>query len=243
MVSWGSFLLGLGLGAMAVEAFFSSPAISFLTAEETRKIIGEDIDGFIASLTPSDLSARHALSVRDYMHSSMQSVLNYTPQQEKRIRRLVDAIKYSNVPLEKYGMDPSKFRAMPWKFALARYEDEYPHTRGDVIFLSPNVLTKTDLQLQSTLLHEQIHVYQKKHPQDVRAFLELMGYQEVGRRSMDPLLRANPDLDGIVYQDRQGNISGLQYRSKTPASIDDVVGDAQNEHPLEQIAYIVSRDR
>lgn len=236
------FAAGIGVVALA-EAFTRGPSITFLNKAQTAELLRADADGFVAGLSPADLHARKAQTNLDYLSKAIASAMEYTIRQQDRITRLIDTIQYDQVPLEQYGMSPSKFKAIPWTIALATYEDEYPHTRGAVIFLSPDVLTKTDRQLQKTLIHEQVHVYQKMYPEDVRSFVHVMGYREAGPTSMDPRLRANPDLDRTVYRGRNGEMSGLRYRSKAPASIDDVQGDPKDEHPFEMIAYVVSQER
>ena len=53
------------------------------------------------------------------------------------------------------------------------YENGLPHTRGDIIILNKNkFMINSDIKNMKTLIHEQVHVYQKKYSNELNYYLK-----------------------------------------------------------------------
>ena len=53
------------------------------------------------------------------------------------------------------------------------------------------------------------------------------------------LVRANPDLDNWIYENKEGKLMMYKYNSANPNGINDVTKTTEYEHPYEMISYII----
>jgi hypothetical protein len=148
-------------------------------------------------------------------------------------------------PESKWKIDADALAELPWVFAKIEgtaYEDGLPHTRApNVIFLASGTLRSKNASLKRTLLHEKIHVYQRAYPEKTAALVRDAGYVNTGkRRNTVPLARANPDLDEWIYEDEAAKPMISVYQNDGPASVSDVHGAPQHEHPYEAMAWDVA---
>jgi hypothetical protein len=133
-------------------------------------------------------------------------------------------------------------------------ENGFPHTHGTSIFIPEHMLKNKSITLK-TMVHEFVHVYQRTNPVKTHNLLSHWGYTPVCHvaqfRKNNYLLRANPDLNDLIYMDKEGNIEFMKFTSCTPSSILDVtnvkiggehstVRDSIHEHPFEYMAYTLS---
>ena len=187
----------------------------FLSRAQTKNFLDADADGFIARLSPWDLEARHVRTRDEYLEKAIKSAGTFTDEECALLRREVrraDAF-----------LKGTRYDGLPWRFAKASYEEGLPHTRGGVIFL-PGAVDA------STLVHERVHVVQKRKGPSIPP-----GY--VLSELFYKTIRANPDTDGRVWL-FNGVPADAYYRSPNPSGIMDVV--QQEEHPFEAEAYAVS---
>ena len=128
-----------------------------------------------------------------------------------------------------------------WKFALIGdiYEEGFPHTRTDIIFLSPKIFNYNDTDLITVLIHESIHIYQRYNKTEMNKYLNNKGYKVSRRRDSEVFIRANPDLDEYIYKDKKGDELLYLYKSSMPNGINDIIPN-KNEHPFETMAYEIS---
>ena len=173
-----------------VENFANSNI--YLTREETATIIKNDSDNYIKSLSPADLYARGVSNSSEYIYKIIDGCLNFTENQIDKLN------KCSKIARDFFD---NKYR---WKFALIDeiYEDGFPHTRMDIVFISPKIVNYTDDNLIKILIHESIHIYQRYNKKEINDYLREKGYSVSRRRDSEPLIRANPDLDEYIYKDR-----------------------------------------
>ena len=103
------------------------------------------------------------------------------------------------------------------------YEMGLPHTRSDIIFMTPGELNGRNLA--KLLVHEKIHVYQRVYKRRFQNALKTNGYEIVGMRKERKDLHSNPDLDEYIW------------------SKDDEIYDQKGskEHPNEEIADILQK--
>ena len=135
------------------------------------------------------------------------------------------------------------FNKYRWKFALINnvYEDGNPHTREDIIFLSPKIINYSDDTLIEILIHESIHIYQRYNKNEINNYLLLNNYSISRKRETEPLIRANPDLDEYIYKDKNDIEMIYKYSCKNPININDLIKSSNNnEHPFEVMAYEIS---
>lgn len=202
---------------------------------------------FFRYMTPVDLKARGARTKQSYYETYVSSLKSFDFDQKTKITKLVQA---ADDMILRFGC--KRLHVIPWKFArVDDIESDFPHTFGDVIMISANLLqSESSNKLITTLIHEKIHVYQRMYPLETNILVQkVWGYKMFGLRNHFNLARNNPDLNGVVY-----GIKGpvLQmYRSSTPSSISDsdikmvimnriVRSSEQHEHPYERMAYQLS---
>ena len=237
----GLTLLSLILYKKTKKEFFSNPKTRFVKPSKAQAWLLADPDGYISSMSSADLHARQVLSPYEYRLKSSLSVIDLTDIHQHRLLQAVQKANKFFKTYRNFYLDPSIYH-LPWWFIITNgsYEEGLPHTRGKYIFLTPKTLEQPMDLLVITLIHEKIHVYQRLNAISFQQKLIQMGHTIIGKRSDIPLIRANPDLDEYIYQDRSGKNMVLTYTSEKPSSIQDVVDSNGYEHPFEEIAYTIS---
>lgn len=212
------------------ESFSNKNEIVFLNKSETQDFIYRDSDNYIKSLSIYDLFARKVMNTSEYIEKILSSCMDFTDNQMTKIRKCAKIAKsfFNNGYI--------------WKFSLIDkdYEEGFPHTRKDIIFLSPNVIDNNDDELIKILIHESIHIYQR-YNKSINNYLRDNNYTISRRRDTEPLIRANPDLDEYIYLDEYGKEMIYKYKSTRPTGINDIIPN-KNEHPFEKMAYEISED-
>lgn len=229
--------------------------VVFLSVNEIRSFISQDRDNFTKKFSRYDLYARNAHSIEEYVVRSAESACEFTVFEKQLLthasQQADDFFRTRDIP-ELKGSSSKDVATLPWKFAKtcgSSYEQGFPHTRHDIIFLSDRVIhvvngTSNDYErLSRTLVHEKLHVYQRLYPDK----LNMSPYIPVCHRSFvsdNYRLRANPDLDEWVYKLKSSDKPILlAYASDKPSSITDTVVNANHEdgeHPYEIMAYGVA---
>lgn len=198
--------------------------IDFLTKEEARKFMERDEDGYIRNLSIYDLRARNAENNDDYLKVAINSCLEFNETQKNKLRSCaLEALSYFN-------------NNQNWTFALVSntYEEGFPHTRANIIFLSPVILNLNNSELIKTLIHESVHIYQRYNKEAMNDYLYKKGYSI--SRIKDSRVRANPDLDNYIYKNRDGKELVAYYKTENPKGIGDIIL-IEGEHPFEVMAY------
>lgn len=136
---------------------------------------------------------------------------------------------------------------IPWKFLVSSdsLENGFPHTHGDIIVL-PQWFLKKQPNMK-TLLHEKIHIYQRKYPFETHRLLcDIWGFVPVGISYSQDQLRANPDTNQLIYT-YQGKPLQATYKNEA-TEIGDVLYNHskfeipadQRDHPFEVMACVLS---
>ena len=211
-----------------IETFKDDTNI-YLTQEETINFIRNDNDKFISSLSPFDLEARDVRSPQEYMNKIINDCYNFTDSQKTKLNNC------SKIARNFFDNN------YVWKFALIGdvYEEGIPHTRTDIIFLSPKIFNYNETDLITILIHESIHIYQRYNKTEMNKYLKDKSYSVSRRRDSEPFIRANPDLDEYIYKDKNGDELLYLYKSSMPNGINDIIPN-KNEHPFETMAYEIS---
>lgn len=264
------------LGTAQASGAEGAIKVTIVPKEEASLFFLEDADKYVQNMSPSDLYARKVQCQEAYRLQGYYATLQATPEQASIIK---DACGKADAFFHTYTKDQSgettkslndlkdmkmiayfdagKARDLPWSIILVKddYEQGLPHTRGKYIIIHPSLLQKPMKELIGTLIHEKIHVYQRKYSKEDATIegdtspvkltdylVSKMGFVKVKRRSeVSCDIRANPDLDDWVYKDpKTGKDMYLCYKSGNPTGIDDVIGDSREEHPYEYIAYEIA---
>lgn len=222
---------------------YMNPVV-YLSEAVTRDFLLDDVDGYVRSLTAPDLYARKVSSHSAYRERIGGAAIDFSESQKALLDLSTEKADAFLATLKSAYIANELMAPIGWKFALTKddlYEDGYPHTRADVIFISPSLLESNDLV--KTLIHEKIHIYQRAHLARFQKVLADKGYRVIGERKNFPHSRANPDLDPFVYESPKGKRMIALYNSSTPQNITDTQQeDATAEHPFEEVAYTLSSE-
>lgn len=211
---------------------FTENSNIYLNRQESGTFIKEDRDNYIKTLSEYDLIARGVSSSDNYINLVVNECLDFTDSQ-------INKLNNCSIIAKKFFDNKYK-----WKFALINdvYEEGFPHTREDIIFLSPKIINYTDDNLIRILIHESIHIYQRYFKNEINNYLKNNGYTVSRRRDTEPLIRANPDLDEYIYKNKNNQELIYKYKSSNPSGINDIVPNINNEHPYEIMAYEIAEE-
>jgi hypothetical protein len=219
------FLSGINEG-------FEMPNIIFKSKEDIQLFIINDKDEYIKNMTIYDLRARKVKTREEYINIIVTNVLDFNEFQMNKLKRCsIKASEYFNNGKE-------------WKFALisSAYEEGFPHTREDIIFLSPSILNLDDNMLIKTLIHESIHIYQRYNKREIDEYMIKNGFEKIRKKNKGELIRSNPDLDEFIYKDKNGIEMKALYNSENPNGIGDIKISHNMEHPYEYMAYEIAEN-
>lgn len=149
----------------------------------------EHINKYISNLNDTDIHVRDMTNYKKYIYDKI-------PSDFKRI--ITKDIEKINHKLKMY----KNLYDITWKIAILQInvENNLPHTHNDVIFLPHTFLKLDDKPRSDILLHEKIHVFQRKHPiQTHFLYTKYWSVVPYGLRSYEEPLRSNPDINHIVY--------------------------------------------
>ena len=218
--------------------------IHFLSREETIQFFRSDPDGYTDSLTPYDLKALGFDNKIEYIDKSCEDAIDFTLSQKEYVTtccREADVFFMSQLQNRFPYINGEVLATMDWNISLTKgeiYEEGYPHTRMNIIFITPDVINRGCTRI---LIHEKVHVYERLFPSHVEKWMKEMGYKPYKRSNEYRLRRSNPDLDGWVYKDDKGRETIALFKSEQPTGIDDSIylggSDWKFEHPYETLAY------
>ena len=219
-------------------------SIYFLTINEINDIILGDKDHYYSTFYMYDYIARGVKSLNEYLLKIGKSGKELNETQKERLKRIIYEIDTLLVsyPHSYSYFSPQKCSKLKWNIGYTEgrnYEGGLPHTRGDVIMLTNHVLDQNDEDLKGTLLHEKIHIYQKRYKEDTEKYIEEKKYRKWKRREMNDKIRANPDTDDYIYMNSKGEICKTVY-NENPKDLEDTKtypkNSQESEHPLENMA-------
>lgn len=238
---------------------------SYMSAIDTASFLKKDEDKYVQNLSHLDLYARNAKTSNEYIENIQQLSSSFTSDEIHILNKcsiiadnLLRNIKITDINYVKH-INLTHIADIKWIFSKTNshiynksisYENGFPHTRKNIIFLSNNVIENEEDELVKILIHEKIHIYQRNNEQLFKEVIKEMGYIEL----TDEIIynnyeliekikykRSNPDINNKIYRNiKTGEVSICIYTSDKPSSITDVTGNMYNEHPYEEIAYELS---
>lgn len=219
----------------------NEPFIYFLNDEDINYFIMEDYDDYIKNLSDADLSARKQSSDLDYQLNILENVYELNNQEKMYMTNKIK-IAYKLLKKEKYYLNPNIIDKISWNIAFIKdevLENAFPHTRDDIIFLSSLDLNKSNNYMIETLIHEFIHIYQRKFPEIMENYLKDYGYKFIRTSTYKDNVRSNPDIDNKIYE-LNGKLMITSYNSLHPNDINDCI-NLDFEHPNEDMANSIAK--
>lgn len=212
--------------------------IKFLNKDELYNELEQDNDNYLKNLNTANLTLRNVKSIDDYLIILENSCYTLSSLEKLKIYYNYWKIKNKIDNIQCIGIDNNKLKNLKFKvgcFTGKEYEFGFPHTRSDIIVLNYNNLY--DNNLDKTILHELIHIYQKKYPEDIQAYLNFYNFTKISAFKNNN--RMNPDITNEIYKNNdltyQCNIS---YNNKISCTNN----DSKFEHPYEYMAYTISEN-
>ena len=198
---------------------------------------------FYENFKEIDLRVRKVRNINEYILNIKKDVCNFSLSEKIR---LFNCCRIANEKIYKKNyewFDGKKAYNIEWKFGCVDryYENGFPHTVNGVIILSKLLLNNyTDKQLIGTLIHEKIHLYQKKYKDDITEYLDHNKIVYYKKREENDNIRVNPDTDNLIYKNNNENFYyGAKFKD-SPNNLNDVFyynNNSKYEHPYEQMAY------
>ena len=225
-----------------IEGFANS---IYLSKNETATFLIRDEDEYISSMSMPDLYARKVKTHAEYREKLGPTSIEFLETEKVLIDECIDSANIFFKNLKSPYIDNNMINKLYWKFALTNsrdYEEGFPHTRQDIIFITPSLLEMSKDTIITTIIHEKIHVYQRMYPELFRASLKTAGYVQLRERKTEPLARSNPDIDEFIYLSPKSEEMIALYNSDKPTSIMDIKYSKISEHPYEEIAYAIAAE-
>jgi len=223
-----------------IKYLYNDGTAQFLTMNESKNALTNN-NSFLDGLSGNDLIARKVDSLSDYKQRIKESCVQITDEQQVMIRNITTVLQSFLNTVDEPWFNIKQMTVMPWRFIFTKgslYEYGLPHTVGNNIVLNIDHLDDL-VYLKSTILHEQIHVYQRAYPEIVKTFASMNGYVLTGDKdySTDECKASNPDISNDLYL-KNGVPTDAIYEPCPPINITDTKHDHDyTKHPSEEMAY------
>jgi hypothetical protein len=222
------------------ETYRSDSPINFLSLQQTKHLLETDFDGYGSSLNLTNLKACGVSDFPDLISKWSRSAMGWTLPQQEKLKEAIKIVEHTITTRASILPTKKQLSDIEWNFACTihpYYLDGLSHTRGDIIFLSDKVVSQSSVKsLAGILLHEKIHIWQRKFPEDMKAWIAQKGFEATHRVFDDSLERSNPDTNGIIYKDL-----GVKFTSLNPLDLHSVKYNSSRDHPHEQMAYEIQK--
>lgn len=237
-------LINLLLNNKYIEKY--NDKIIFLDSGSLFNILIENNDNYYQTFFENDFKVRNIKNMNEYFEMIQLSVANFSIEEIKKIKKCIKNADLFFKKINYEWFNGGKCINLQWKLGCIKdklYENGLPHTRGDIIILTKKHLSEySEKKLTNTLIHEKVHVYQKKFKLDAEKYIINNKYKKIKKRDTNDNVRANPDLDNWIYKDAQNNINSAIY-NENPVSVEDIKYIPQNyqmfEHPYENMAILI----
>lgn len=220
--------------------------IYFLNSNELYNILKSDKDDYYKTFYNNDFKTRNIKNIDEYINIIKNSV--YEPNEEEK-GKIKNCIIDANNRLQKINFNwfnGNKAKELPWNIGCIKgknYENGLPHTRENIILLPKEDINENSIKkLTDTLIHEKVHIYQKVYSNDVEKYINEYNFKIIKKRDNNDNIRANPDLNNIIYKDNNNNTYKATYINN-PKNIEDIkyspINEQSYEHPYEKMAIFI----
>jgi hypothetical protein len=223
--------------------------IKFFNKDDTITFFINDVDDYLKNLNSYDIKALDSSSHNDYLQKSIKDAKNFTEaEKQKLISACKEADNFFRTKLNIKHVDNNILANMPWTLAKTSgkyYEEGYPHTRNDIIFITDDVIKSPLKYLIRVLIHEKVHVYSRLYPDLMQEWNTYHGFKRYKPLKNYKYVRSNPDLDNWIYTDKFGKELLASFKNENPTGIDDATYSYNNhdgymaEAPNEILAYYI----
>ncbi|AUF82568.1 hypothetical protein TetV_486 [Tetraselmis virus 1] len=229
--------------------------MDFVDQDEAAQIMYSS--GFIDGLGELNLKARGALSKQEYKRNYKTGLADWLAVPVEDRQRLIGAVTVAKARAGEKGY--TSLSKMQWRFGCStgkKTENGWPHTIGDVIIIPMSALERrTDKELVKLLVHEAVHVAQRKDPEGAEKFItEQLGFSlatDATKKYVRTLgeIRQNPDVNNKLYEKDgviclpvfYGNVTSLaDVKYKPFEQFNDMKWVNNPEHPYEIMAELIS---
>lgn len=224
------------------QSYNENENIYFLSKHELFQLLSQDTDNFYKTFKQIDLKARNIHNIDEYIQNRItKSVSEFSLNERKLIQKYIPIIMNKLSSLNENWFCFDKALKIKWKIGCIEnifYEEGFPHTRNDVILLNRTIFNDDKL-IESNLMHEFIHIYQKIYPDDAQIYINENGFTPVMKRMKCDNCRVNPDINEWIYK-KDGIIYQAIFNNDNPRNISDVsipYNLNSFEHPYEEMAY------
>ena len=223
-----------------IQSNFIQSNNQYLSKEETFNFLFADLDNYIHNFNNSDLISRKVSSIDNYLYQISNSAASFTNAEKKYLDKITlmanNTIKNIDVP---FAQQLANIQFTFAKTNNNNYENGFPHTRENIIFLATPFFKKSEDDAISTIIHEKTHLFQRFYPNETHNYLQNNGYTLQGKLSQSEmqLKRSNPDINNDVWTDSDGNLMLPLFNNINPKSMSDLATSEQKQHPYEEMAY------
>jgi len=219
--------------------------IIFLNNYELLNILLSNNDKYYDTFFENDFYVRNINNIDEYKNLIKKSVTDFNDNQKNKIKKCIYNANLYFSDLKLNWFDGNKNNKIKWIIGCIKgklYENGLPHTRNNYIIISDEKVNDYDEEkLTKTLIHEKVHIYQKKYINDIKIYLNENNFIKIKEREKNDNIRANPDLDNWIYKDKQ-NIYKAVYNDN-PSSVEDIkykpINNQSYEHPYEKMAIYI----
>ena len=188
---------------------------------------------------------------RQARSGSRRVLVEFTSKERGRLRELCLEARAKVKGCDRLRASPLKIIGFGDDF-----ENGYPHTHSDTIFLPcPKFFRMSAREQLGILIHEWIHVYQRRYPIPFHKYLfEVNGLKMVRLTSAHPdfpSVRRNPDVNDVTYSVEDGKFTLPLLQEEARSLVDVRTGHYGSdgvlarvspatpsaEHPFETVAY------
>jgi len=235
--------------------------VYFLSKEEIREFMVKDEDKYVNGLSKYDLYARKIETKEKYIDKIKEQGKNCNIIEKMKIMYCINEVNKYLDRIDNKKMndilfnildkeDINAIKKIKWNIAKMDegYEDDKPHTRNNIIFITNKILNDNDnKELMKTLIHEKLHIYQRYNVRRMNEIINKMGYIKMYTREEyikeNKLLRSNPDVNDTIYYDiKNGRLCVGMYKSNEPLNIGDINEEIDDrEHPYEEMSYMIEK--
>jgi hypothetical protein len=219
--------------------------LMYLSRIELYNLLASNMK-YYRSFTEQDKRARKIKTIQQYLSIISEDCSEFTEEEKIKVAKCAREANQLLSTFSTIGFDGKKAAQLEWKIGCMkgkRYEEGFPHTVKDVIILFKHIMKWPMKDLTRLLIHEKVHIYQRKYKKDVANFLDNHGFVYVYDKGYNARIRANPDTDGKVYFCKKTNKKYESvYNSDYPKSIEDIKNkNVVKEHPYEMMAYEIEK--